>query len=266
MYRKRAYKPKSTGLVKTIKRVMARQTETKVSQFSGSLDVRSLSASVSQTQFDASCLMITPQGAIISGINQPYPVIANGVGQDQRIGDEIKIKGQYIDYLIQAEDYNAGSNPTPRPQVVTLWVIRPKMRNALGQNVYEVTAGNPASIFFETQFTGDSGFTGTMVDMLRKVDDDNFTVYAKRIYKVGWQGNLNTTNVVTSHQQNDYKQFYKGRIKIKGYTWKCDRTDLYQGRPMYMFLTTHAADNTSQAPTVLPVNFQYNLTTYYTDD
>lgn len=262
-YKKRTYKGKR--LVKAVKQVMARQVETKVLQYSGNLTVRSISGTITQAQFDTGCLMITPQGAVISGITQPYPVISNGTGQDQRIGDEIKIKGQYIDYLIQAEDYNVSTNPTPRAQIVTLWVIRPKMRNALGQNVYELQSGSSSAIFFENQYNGDSGFSGTMVDMLRKVDTDNFTVIAKRIYKVGWQGTLNTSNQVSTHQQNDFKQFYKGRVKIPAYKWKCDRTDLYQGRQTYMFLTTHAADNTSQAPTILPVNFDFNLTTYYTD-
>lgn len=255
---------KKQSLVKTINKVLARKVETKISQYSGSITVRSINALTSQAQFDAGCLMVNPQGAIIPAIVQGYPVIANGVGQDQRIGDELKIKGQYIDYLINANDYDATFNPVPSPQIVTLWVVKPKIKNAQGLAVSEVQAGS-TSIFFENQFSGDSGFTGNLIDILRKVDTDNFQVIAKRVMKVGWQGNLSTTNVVNSFQSNDYKQFYKGRIKIPSYTWKCDRNDLMQGRCIYMFATTMNGNGLTLATSVLPVSLEFNLTTYYTD-
>ena len=73
-----------------IKEVLGRQVETKIVQYGGSLQAYSLTSGLSQTQFNGACLMVSPQGAIISAITQGYPVIGNGIGQDQRIGDEIK--------------------------------------------------------------------------------------------------------------------------------------------------------------------------------
>ena len=262
--RKAFQKAASYKIKKVVNQVLARKVETKVNQYFGSLTVRSITAATTQAQFDSGCLMITPQGAVLPGITQGYPVIANGVGQDQRIGDECKIKGQYLNFVLSANDYDATFNPTPSPQLVTVWVVRPKIRNGLGLTLSDIQSGSSA-IFFENQFNADSGLTGTFIDMLRKVDTDNYTVVSHRTYKVGWQGNLSTTNVVSSFQSNDYKQFYKGRIKIPAYTWKCDRLELHQGRNTYIFLTTMNGNGITGSTTFLPCSFDFNLTTYYTD-
>ena len=264
LYRKRPYKRKNSGLVKLINQVLARKVETKISQLSGTLVVRTLTSAVSQAQFNDMQLMATPQGTVNGSIYCDYPVIANGVGQDQRVGDECRIKGQYINFLLQANDYNATTNPLPMPQVVTVWAIKPKIGNQYGLAVSLFTAGTNSN-FFETQTSADSGFTGSLVDMMRKVDTDNYTVIYKRTFKIGWAGALNSTDVAATHQNNDYKQFVQGRIKIPGYTWKCDRQDYTQGRYVYVFATCCAADGTTQGPTVVPVSFTYNLATYFTD-
>lgn len=257
-------KRSATRIKRVVNQVLARKVETKINQLSGTLVVRTLTSAVSQSQFNDMQLMVTPQGTTNGSIFTDYPIIANGVGQDQRIGDECKIKGQYINWLLQANDYNATTNPTPMPQVVTIWVIKPKIGNQYGLSVSLFTAGSNSN-FFETQSNADSGFTGSLVDMLRKVDKDNYTVLYKRTYKIGWAGALSTTDVAATHQNNDYKQFVQGRIKIPAYTWKCDRQDYTQGRYVYAFATCCAADGTTQGPTVIPVSFTYNLTTYFTD-
>lgn len=265
VFRKRKMYGRTGSIAKVVRKVLSQRVETKVLQLSGNFDIQTLQATTTSTQFDSQCICVTPQGGIITGFSQVYPILGNGIGQDQRVGDECRIKGIYIDALLQANDYDATFNPVPQPQVVTVWLVRPKTRNALGLAYNQIIAGTSESIFFENQTNTTSGLTGSVVDMLRKVDTDNFQVLAKRDFKIGWQGNLNTTNQVTSHQVNDYSQFRRFKMKVPAHVWKVDRNELFQGRNVYMFATTNRIDGLAQANGRYPVTCTYNMTTYFTD-
>ena len=173
--RKSTRKNKTQSIVSIVNKVLARKVETKVLQYSGSLVPRSINTVTTQVQFDASAMFITPQGASIAGITQGYPILGNGIGQDQRIGDRVHIKGQYLDYLLTALDYDSTFNPVPKPQIVTVWIVKPKVRAISGLDVTKIQSGASAN-FYENQANNDSGMTGTLVDLLRKPDKDNFQI------------------------------------------------------------------------------------------
>lgn len=252
-------------ITRVVKKVMARAVETKVVQYNASLNAGCISSSVSQAQLNGRVFMITPQGATIASVVQAYPIIGSGVGQDQRVGDEIKIKGIYVNYLINANGYEATTNPNPRATLCTIWVVRPKRGQVDGLQVGNLQAGAASANFFENQFNSDSGFIGSTVDMLKKVDRDNYQVLYCKTVKIGYGGTLNTTNAQVAFHNNDFKQFYRGRIKIKGMNVKFDRNDVFQGQPMYMFCQCTAADGTTYNNPILPVSFVFNEAIYYTD-
>lgn len=252
-------------ITRVVKKVLSRQVETKVVQYNASLNAGCINASISQAQFNGRHFMLTPQGGTLGGISCGYPIIGAGVGQDQRIGDEIKIKGLYVNYLIQARGYNATTNPTPQATVVTIWVVRPKRAQVDGLLVPYLQSGNGAANFFENQFNSDSGFIGSTVDMLKKVDRDNYQVLYCKTIKIGYGGTLNSSNAQVAFHNNDFKQFYRGRIKLKGMNVKFDRNDVMQGQPIYMFAQCSAADGTTYGAGILPVDFVFNEAIYYTD-
>lgn len=247
-----------------VKKVLAKKVETKIRQDAGSLVPRTIQNGMTQTEFDNLCFMCTPQGATIGAISQAYPIIGSGVGQDQRIGDEITVKGHYINYIVNARPYNATTNITPRSNIVQVWVVQPKSANANGLNGFTVQSSSSAN-FFENQTDGDSGMVGSVYDTIRKVDRDNWKVLAFRQHKIGWAGTLNTTNAVSSFNNNDFKQYATGRIKIKGYNLKFDRLDRPQNVPIYMFVQTMAADGSTYTTSQIPVDFKFNSAIYFSD-
>lgn len=257
-------KSKSKSVAAVVKRVLDKQVETKCLQLSGSLVVRSMQATTTGTQFDAATLMVTPQGGTIAGITQAYSILANGIGQDQRIGDRVRIKGIYLDYLIYPLAYNATTNPNPAPQIVTVWVVRPKSGAKTGLASTDIISGANAKLF-EEQTNQEAGLAGTYSDLLNRVDSDNYQVLARREYKLGYQGPLNSTNVVASFQSNDFNSYYKDRIKIKGFDWRVNRQDQYEGIPIYLFVTAIRADGAGQTTTIIPASFDINMAVYYTD-
>lgn len=252
-------------ITRVVKKVMARAIETKVMQYSASLIPRCVGASTTQAQMNSAVFQITPQGATQASIQVGYPIIANGVGQNQRVGDELKIKGTYINYLLQARGYNATTNPTPQATLATVWCIRPKRGHVNELSASYLSSGASTANFFENQYGSDSGFIGTTVDMLKKVDRDNYQVLYCKTVKIGYGGTLNSSNAQVAFHNNDFKQFYRGRIKVKGMTVKFDRNDFFQGQPYYIFVTVCRADGTTYPANAEPVDFVFNEAIYYTD-
>lgn len=263
--RKAVRKQSNQKIAKVVKNVLSKQVETKVLQWGASVNLRQLQPSTTNTQFNTQILMLTPQGATIPAIAQGYGVIGNGVGQDQRIGDEIKIKGYYFDYALNCNPYDATFNPLPAPYTVTMWVIQPKSFNGNGLDFASILGGSSTCNFFENQTNTDSGMNGTYADLCRRVDTDNYKVLAKRTHKIGYTSFASTTNQPTGMENNDYKSFVKGRIKLKGHNLKFDRLDRLQQVPVYLLCQCTRIDGVVIAPALLPIYMWYNMTIYFTD-
>ena len=261
--RKAVRKQSNQKIAKVVKNVISKQVETKVVQLGGDLTPRCIQSGTTQTQFDATCAMVSPYGGSAS-LTQPYPIIGNGVGQDQRVGDEIRIKGIYINYILTANPYNATFNTTPKACIATVYVVQPKVGSVFGLSVSDIQSGAGA-IWFENQANADSGMTGSTIDTLRKIDSDNFRVLYEKTHKIGWAGSLTSGNAVSTFQNNDFKQLSYGRIKLKGWNHKFTRLERPQRQPYYIFCQVMSADGTVQGLSELQVKMSYNETIYFTD-
>lgn len=256
----------NTKIAKVVKKVMKSNVETKVLQYGGGLNARQLQIGTTQAQFDAGCVCLTPQGAAgITSFTQGYPILGEGINFDQRIGSETKIKGVYVDYLMTIADYDVNFNPTPQPQLVKLFIVKPKSGNAVGLTAANICGGTSVANFFENDTNNTAGLSGFLTDLLRRVDKDNYEVVAVREHKLGFAGRLNSSNVVSGYQNNDMPSYVRGRIKIPGFTWKVDRQDRFQGRNMYMFATCMNFENSLTSTTYIPIVFEFNATYYYQD-
>lgn len=247
-----------------VKKVLGSQAETKVIQLSATPQVKNIQLGTTQADLNLQCQCLLPFGA--SGLSSMNAVvIGQGINQDQRIGDEIKIKGMYVNYLLTALGYNAVTNLTPKSYICEVWVVQPKVQQIPFLDVTKIQAGSAAANFFENQVNADSGFSGLTVDTLRKVDRDNYRVLAKRTHKIGYTGTLSSANIVSTLGNNDFKQFARGRIKIPGFNLKFDRNDNPQKQPYYFFVQVMNADGTSLAVTQQPVSCVVNEAIYYSD-
>lgn len=263
---KKALRTAANARIKAVvKSVLGKQVETKVLQTAGTLYARPYDTLMSTANFNTTCYCLSPQGATIgTWVGGGYPILANGIGQDQRIGDEVRIKAHYFNYLLLPQGYNATTNPVPAPQIVMLYFVVPKIRNVNGLDK-DTILGTSAANFFENQTNADSGFTGTTIDLLRKIDKDNYRVVAVRRHKLGFSGFLNTSNAVSTYGNNDFKAYVQGRVKISGSIWKVDRNEYYEGRNMFVFMTSFRADGTAISSAQIPVVCNFNHAVYYTD-
>lgn len=262
--RKAFNKKRNTNITRVVKKVLAHTAETKVLQTSGSLSVKNINTNTTQAQFDGAYFIPTPQGAINLSIGAGYPLLVNGVAQDQRIGDEVKVKGTYINYIAYPKPYDATFNPTPAPQILMMFLLKPKIGNANGFGIDQFKIGNSATLF-ENMSNTDSGLNGGLTDLIRKIDKDNYQILAMKQHKLGFAGNLNTSNQLSTLPNNDFKAFVRGRFKIPSYNLKFSRTDFPQTMNTILFCTTIRADGTTQASSLIPCQVDYNCSVYFTD-
>lgn len=260
------YRPKAAKkqIKEVVKKVIASKIETKVVQQAGTLLGRSIRSPMTTSEFQSTNVCLTPQGAALGAFTGNYYILGNSIGVDGRIGDEAKIKGIYFNYNIYAEDYNATTNNLPFPIIATLFVVKPKSGMRFGFDQNSIQAGANAN-FFENVANNDSGLQGDLADLVRKIDRDNYQVLAMRQHKIGWAGQLNTTNVVASFQNNDFKQYSSGKIKLKGFNWKVDRADIPQGQNIYAFLHCVRADGALMTTNQIVATLNYNIACYYID-
>lgn len=257
----RAFKKSVT---KIAKKVVSRNIETKVLQVAGSINGRAIQATTTNAEFYASTYCLTPQGGTIGTFTGGYAILGNGIGEDQRVGNECRIKAMYFNYQVLAQPYNATSNTIPAPQIVTLFFVKPKTRNGTGLTPDQVISGSNA-IFYENVANADSGMTGTLLDDLRKVDRDNFQVVAIRQHKIGFDGNLNTSNQLSTLPTSAYSPYATGRVKVPSFIWKCDRNELFQGRNIYVIVHSVRADGTAVVSNQIPVVVNFNHAIYFQD-
>lgn len=262
--RKAAVKYANKRIARVCKKVISRNIETKVLQVAGSINGRALQATTTNAEFYASTYCLTPQGGTIGTFTGGYAILGNGIGEDQRVGNECRIKGTYFNYQILAQPYNATTNTVPAPQIVTLFFVKPKAKNGTGLSPDQVLSGANA-IFYENVTNADSGMTGSLLDDLRKIDRDNFQVVAIRQHKIGYDGNLNTSNQLNTLPTSAYTPWAKGRVKMGPYIWKVDRNESFQGRNVYVIVHSVRADGTTVVSNQIPVVVNFNHAVYFQD-
>lgn len=267
-YTRRSFNKKKY-MSRTVKEVISKvksqmKPEVKCLQLAGNLNPRAFTTASTNTEFQGAVINLVPQGATLGAYVGNYLILANGIGKDQRIGDEVKMVGTYFNYQVLALGYDATYNLVPAPQIVTLFFVKPKIGSALGLDISNIVAGANAN-FFENIANGDSGFTGNLQDYLRKIDRDNYNVIAIRQHKVGWSSNLTTSDTASTRPNNDFPVFVKGRVKIPSYIWKVNRQNVGQQRNIYCFAYTMRADNIAISASQIPVRVNFNLSCYYTD-
>jgi len=191
----------------------------------------------------------------------PYTQITQGLGQGDRIGNTIRPRSVYFNYVLYPTPYSAVLNPQPTPQDVMIFFG--KVKNSRAQQPI-------ASDFAKLWQSGDTSRSpfSTTLDMLQDVNKDWFTVYKIMRHKVG-TGNYNGTGTQAAYQHftnNDYKYNVVRRLNITKYVPKVikfnDTTAQNTNDGLWMWAMSVNANgtvNSSSAPLYMDVtlNFSY---------
>lgn len=245
--KKRVYKKKITTSI--VKRVISRMAEKK----RGTIQVNS-----SLTSYNSGITPILPM--------TPYTtngiIITQGTGQGDRIGNQIRLTSVVMKYVIFPAPYNATTNLIPQPMNVILYWFKSKVNST----VLLTSLPN----FFQN---GDSATTpqSNLFDQLYDLNTDQYTLIAKRVYKLGYASDTGTGNqaAAQSFANNDYKYNIIGKINLTKYCPKIVRYNDSSNNPttplVQCFAEIVPANGQTFATSIIPATIFTEVDIRYTD-
>jgi len=193
-----------------------------------------------------------------------YMTVGQGVQQNQRIGNQIKIKKATLRYILRPTGYDAGSNPFPAPVVVDLYLGKIK-----------VCPGEiPAAVDFNTLYqNGNTSFgpVGNLNDLISETNKDYWTISKRWSHKVGFANTQGTGGAANFQYfaNNDFKLNIMKKMDITKHYPKTlkfnDGTNQVQGPGLFLFYQCVSAGGGQNASTVLPCHITFWIDIQYED-
>lgn len=140
-----------------------------------------------------------------------YQNIAQGVGEGQRVGNEIKLSQFRFSFIL---NYNVSVNV---PQFVRMWVLTYKFdpNNATTADVWSSLNNSltTAANFFDNGNTA-NGMLGSLLDLVAPVNTDVMTIHKCKTYKIGA---ASAPSGGTTTGNNDFKYAVKDYVDLLKY-------------------------------------------------
>lgn len=225
----------SPQIKKYVKGVISGKTENKI-WVKQSANVNLNTASASGTPTNISCL--------------PEP--SQGMGDGDRIGAKINCKKSYIRGFVNINQYDAVTNSASLPIYVKMWLFSIKYVNT---NTLS-SAALVATDFFKTT-NSNTGFQGTMRDMVLEPNNDIITVYKTKTVRLGTTSYTSGVSQVSSFMDNSAMSapFYFNTTKIVKMLKFNESTTYATNKNLFL---AFQAVSCSSASTVTPAEIHYN--------
>lgn len=198
-------------------------------------------------------------------------VIPAGDGEGNRDGNQITTKANFFKFVAILKPWNSSTNANPRPMYLKVWVV--SVRGGAFATSWEDVSNLITTRFFDT---GNSyaGFSDTVLDTLRPINEDVFRVNYVKTFKIGPSQTMAsgaggaTPTSAQGYTNNDFKLSVKWTVPLTKFTQKNVRyndTDNYSfNNNKWLFFTMHNADG-STVGLQTPLQLYYNHTYRYTD-
>jgi len=207
--------------------------------------------------FNNTVVPVTPY-ALFSSIEQ-------GVGAGQRVGNKIKIKRLFVDVLL----YYAAQGPNntvPAPLDIIFWFYT---------NRQAPTIVVPPDATFLQLGNGSDALTGTLEDVVAPVNNDNWRLIKKKVFKLGfasYQGTTTNQPVTDAGQffaNNDYHLNHIHRFELTNDIVKHlmfeDNQTTPNNRCINMLAQATSSNGGLMGASTVPAFYTYSITTVYED-
>ena len=192
-----------------------------------------------------------------SGINL-LPVIAQGLGQAGRLGNEISIRKAVLKIRFNPKP---NTNVSPLPLILKCWLCSYKIENASALALADY------SNFFDT---GNSsiGFQNNTLDLVLPVNTDEWTLYKTWEIKLGVSGV--SAGYTSAANVFDNSPFSDGFVidyadKLKSALKYDDSVNTCTNRNMFLIIQAVAADGSGPAEGLAIAEYHYTLNISYED-
>lgn len=191
------------------------------------------------------------------------PNMAQGTGENQRIGNQIRITSGIIRGQVNLLPYNATTNPNPAP----VWV-----KMFLYKQLYNDAASATAPVADGNNFFRGNGtvlpFQSNVLDLDLPINDSLYRLCATKTFKIG-AASYSTSGPVSSGGYFDNSPMCKkfsinwGKFCRKNIKFN-DGTSYPQNESIYLIVQPVAADGSTTAP-YIPCEWHYVSTLKFED-
>lgn len=235
-YKKYVKRPVSLAVKKFVQRSIKVASENKVVNWSYNAELFNFNATGSQW-YTYNFHQLSP--------NVTNLVISQGVGQGQRIGNNIKTVKAILKFAICPNPYNATSNPTVVPTNIRIIIFSSK------NHPVQIP---PFSQFQNHLFQAGNSSNGplnNLMDQLNELNRDIFTIHYDKMIKVGNAWNSLVQATPQGFNNNDYKLNVMRKINItkylpKVYQYNDTTNNPTSGRSVYVMFIQSNAEGTPQ--------------------
>lgn len=266
--RKLKYNHRSVKSVKDVKsivrRVLSNNDETKMQLWSWTINPLCLQSATATLQHNY--IVLNPSNATYGSYT-----INRGTGSSEMIGNKIRLKSCFMNFVITLNAYNATTNPQMKPTYVRAYIFRYKKAPQNDPQVTNVCGTGASANFFDVG-TSDIGFVGTLEDLNNKMNTDAYTYLGSRTWKLGNaipQATSNNATPLYTFANNDFKMSAFGRWNVARYMPKTmireDGVGTWMDPYCVCMFQVIAADGSTYGSGVQPIKLNINLTLNYTD-
>ncbi len=193
-----------------------------------------------------------------------YWTIPQGTGQGGRVGNEIKTRKCYLNYVLRPTQYDAGTNPAPQPSMV---------RMMLG---YVKNTPSFAPIGGDINQLFDAGSTsvapvGSLKDLISVYNKDYWTIKKSWTHKLGYANNSGTGAFAGAQffANNDFSLNVLKRMDITSMMPKTcvfnDTSATTNTKNLFFMFYAVASNGAIYSNITLPVSIDYWIDYHYED-
>jgi len=193
-----------------------------------------------------------------------YMTIGQGVQQNQRIGNVIKVKKVYLRYILRPMPYDVGANPFPAPIVVDLFLGRNRVASG------DQPIAGDMNFLFQNGNTS-FGPVGNLNDLISEPNKDYWTIQKRWSHKIGFSDYMGTGGSTNFQYfgNNDFKLNIIKKLDITKHYPKIlkfnDGTNQVQGPGLFLFYQCVSAGGGTNASTTLPCHMTFWIDVRYED-
>jgi len=193
-----------------------------------------------------------------------YMTIGQGVQQNQRIGNSIKVKRAILRYVLRPMPYDAGSNPFPAPVQVDLYLGRTRLCGG------DLPITGDMTTLFQNGNTS-FGPVGNLNDLISETNKDYWHIAKRWSHKVGTADSYGSGSTAGAQYfaNNDFKLNVVRKMDITKHYPKIlkfnDGTNQVQGNGLFLFYQCLNASGGTNGSTTMPCHITFWIDVRYED-
>lgn len=202
----------------------------------------------------------TCSASIPVNVNLLPTSMIQGIGDAQRVGNQIKISQATIEGYVSLAPYNSITNPLSTPVMVKMFMFKSKQVNTQNLGATSISTN-----FFKVNNSG-TGFQGNTLDLVLPIDIDMFTLLSTKTFKLGaasatTTGKVGTSGYYDNSPMNHHFKFNYGR-HVKSQL-KFDDNNSITNNNLWLAVQVVYADGSTLA--IQPALWCYCVNIHYTD-